>query len=80
MIRQKEREIMNSMLHLREVFLTLCFEAADLVVLFAEAAPRLVFDCGPVALFLAVPCAVAAFLPAVLRVEEPVVLAFFATE
>lgn len=30
--------------------------------------------------FLAVPCAVAAFLPTVLRVEEPVVLAFFAVE
>lgn len=82
MIRQKEREIMNNMRYLREVFWVLCFEAAALVVLFAEVAPRLVFDGVnlPVAVFLAVPCAVAAFLPTVLRVEEPVVLAFFAVE
>jgi len=82
MIRQKEREIMNNMRHLREIFLALSFEPAALVVLFAEIAPRLVFDWVdlPVAVFLAVPCAVAAFLPTVLRVEEPVVLAFFAVE
>lgn len=82
MIRQKEPEIMNNMRHLREVFRALCFEAVALVVLFAEIAPRLIFDgVGlPVAVFLAVPCAVAAFLSTVLRVEEPVVLAFFAAE
>ncbi|KAG2041942.1 hypothetical protein BDR03DRAFT_946020 [Suillus americanus] len=81
MIRQKEREIMNNMRYLREVFWALCFEAAALVVLFEEVAPRLsVFDDLPVAVFLALPCAVAAFLPTVLRVEEPVVLAFFAVE
>lgn len=78
MIRQKEREIMNNMRHLREIFLALSFEPAALVVLFAEIDARLV-DL-PVAVFLAVPCAVAAFLPTVLRVEEPVVLAFFAVE
>jgi hypothetical protein len=82
MIRQKELEIMNNMRYLREVFWALCFEAAALVVLFEEAAPRLVFDGVdlPVAVFLAVPRATAAFLPTVLRVEEPVVLAFFAVE
>lgn len=78
MIRQKEREIMNNMRHLREIFLALSFEPAALVVLFAETDARLV-DL-PVAVFLAVPCAVAAFLPTVLRMEEPVVLAFFAVE
>lgn len=74
---------MNNMRYLREVFRTLCFEAAALVVLFEEVAPRLpVFDgVGlPVAVFLAVTRAVAAFLPTVLRVEEPIVLAFFAVE
>jgi len=35
---------MNNMRYLREVFWALCFEAAALVVLFEEAAPRLVFD------------------------------------
>jgi hypothetical protein len=35
---------MNNMLYLREALLPLCFEAVALVVLFAGAAPRLVFD------------------------------------
>jgi len=35
---------MNNMLYLRDVPLPPCLEAAALVVLFAEAAPRLVFD------------------------------------